>query len=61
MALAGKESQLTGKEWCSRSLFDPESLEPTFFINGTRHDGGNDFDSLVVAVDSALVEASSMR
>jgi len=31
---------------------------PTFFINGTHHDGGNDFDSLVMAIDSALVEAT---
>jgi protein-disulfide isomerase len=29
---------------------------PTFFINGTRHDGSFEFDDLVAAVDAELGE-----
>lgn len=27
---------------------------PTFFINGTRHDAGDEYEELVVAIDSQL-------
>ena len=33
---------------------------PSFFINGYRYDGSYDFDSLVSAIDAALVEAQSV-
>ena len=32
---------------------------PTFFINGRRHDLGNDFDDLVTAIDAELVQVKT--
>jgi protein-disulfide isomerase len=32
---------------------------PSFFINGRRHDGGTDFESLVAAIDGAIAAATS--
>ena len=32
---------------------------PTFFINGQRHDGSSDFESLVTAMEAALREAEN--
>jgi protein-disulfide isomerase len=34
---------------------------PTFFINGQRHNGAFDFDSLSEAIDGALAMATGRR
>jgi protein-disulfide isomerase len=34
---------------------------PTFFVNGVRHDGSYDFESLSAAIESAIAELSAER
>jgi protein-disulfide isomerase len=53
-ALEAKEFESRVKSDFSSGVRSGVNGTPTFFINGQRHDGGYDFDSLVEAIDQAL-------